>query len=406
MKVGFFLLKFPLSSETFVLNQITAFIDMGFEVEIVALQKGDTQNTHAAWTKYNLAARTRWLQDEPTGKVAKLRHRASQTLRGIHRKNTWQALNLKRYGAESRNLILSAICGLVATPFHADVFIAHFGPAGVTAAKLRELGVIRGKIATIFHGIDISSREVLNHYTPEYQQLFRRGDLMLPISDLWAGRLQKMGCPREKIAVSRMGVDMTRFSPRPVKAPATPLEIISVARLTEKKGLHVAIEACRQLKEQGMAFRYRMLGIGPWERRLRTLIEQYQLEDVVEMPGFKPSHEVKAMLDDADVFLLPSVTGADGDMEGIPVALMEAMAVGIPVVSTLHSGIPELVEADKSGWLVPENDARALAQRLAAFSQLDTDELAPVVKRAREKVEHDFNQQVINRELASLLQAL
>ncbi|HGU2847724.1 TPA: colanic acid biosynthesis glycosyltransferase WcaL [Escherichia coli O103:H2] len=406
MKVGFFLLKFTLSSETFVLNQITAFIDMGFEVEIVALQKGDTQNTHAAWTKYNLAARTRWLQDEPTGKVAKLRHRASQTLRGIHRKNTWQALNLKRYGAESRNLILSAICGLVATPFHADVFIAHFGPAGVTAAKLRELGVIRGKIATIFHGIDISSREVLNHYTPEYQQLFRRGDLMLPISDLWAGRLQKMGCPREKIAVSRMGVDMTRFSPRPVKAPATPLEIISVARLTEKKGLHVAIEACRQLKEQGMAFRYRILGIGPWERRLRTLIEQYQLEDVVEMPGFKPSHEVKAMLDDADVFLLPSVTGADGDMEGIPVALMEAMAVGIPVVSTLHSGIPELVEADKSGWLVPENDARALAQRLAAFSQLDTDELAPVVKRAREKVEHDFNQQVINRELASLLQAL
>ncbi|HAZ3868416.1 TPA: colanic acid biosynthesis glycosyltransferase WcaL [Escherichia coli] len=406
MKVGFFLLKFPLSSETFVLNQITAFIDMGFEVEIVALQKGDTQNTHAAWTKYNLAARTRWLQDEPAGKVAKLRHRASQTLRGIHRKNTWQALNLKRYGAESRNLILSAICGKVATPFHADVFIAHFGPAGVTAAKLRELGVIRGKIATIFHGIDISSREVLNHYTPEYQQLFRRGDLMLPISDLWAGRLQKMGCPREKIAVSRMGVDMTRFSPRPVKAPATPLEIISVARLTEKKGPHVAIEACRQLKEQGVAFRYRILGIGPWERRLRTLIEQYQLEDVVEMPGFKPSHEVKAMLDDADVFLLPSVTGADGDMEGIPVALMEAMAVGIPVVSTLHSGIPELVEADKSGWLVPENDARALAQRLAAFSQLDTDELAPVVKRAREKVEHDFNQQVINRELASVLQAL
>ncbi|HHG2922706.1 TPA: colanic acid biosynthesis glycosyltransferase WcaL [Escherichia coli] len=406
MKVGFFLLKFPLSSETFVLNQITAFIDMGFEVEIVALQKGDTQNTHAAWTKYNLAARTRWLQDEPTGKVAKLRHRASQTLRGIHRKNTWQALNLKRYGAESRNLILSAICGQVATSLHADVFITHFGPAGVTAAKLRELGVIRGKIATIFHGIDISSREVLNHYTPEYQQLFRRGDLMLPISDLWAGRLQKMGCPREKIAVSRMGVDMTRFSPRPVKAPATPLEIISVARLTEKKGLHVAIEACRQLKEQGVAFRYRILGIGPWERRLRTLIEQYQLEDVVEMPGFKPSHEVKEMLDDADVFLLPSVTGADGDMEGIPVALMEAMAVGIPVVSTLHSGIPELVEADKSGWLVPENDARALAQRLAAFSQLDSDELAPVVKRAREKVEHDFNQQVINRELASLLQAL
>ncbi|CAM6610494.1 hypothetical protein ESCOCK405M_22805 [Escherichia coli] len=147
-----------------------------------------------------------------------------------------------------------------------------------------------------------------------------------------------------------MGVNMDRFSLRPLKAPDGCLQILSVARLTEKKGLHVAIEACRQLKERGVNFRYRILGIGPWERRLRTLIEQYQLEDHVEMPGFKPSHEVKMLLDEADVFLLPSVTGADGDMEGIPVALMEAMAVGIPVLSTVHSGIPELIDSGHSGW--------------------------------------------------------
>jgi polysaccharide pyruvyl transferase WcaK-like protein len=140
MKVGFFLLKFPLSSETFVLNQITAFIDMGYDVEIIALQKGDTQNTHAAYTQYGLEAKTRWLQDEPSGRMSKLRHRARQTLRGIHRPSTWRALNVSRYGAESRNLILSAICGQTAQPYRADVFIAHFGPAGVTAAKLRELG--------------------------------------------------------------------------------------------------------------------------------------------------------------------------------------------------------------------------------------------------------------------------
>ena len=406
MKVGFFLLKFPLSSETFVLNQITAFIDMGYDVEIIALQKGDTRNTHAAWRQYDLASKTRWLQDEPQGKLAKLRYRARQTLRGLHRPGTWRALNVARYGAESRNLILSSICGQTAQTWRADVFIAHFGPAGVTAAKLRELGVIDGKIATVFHGIDISSREVLDHYTPEYQQLFQRGDMMLPISDLWAGRLQTMGCPPEKIAVSRMGVDMQRFSPRPVKVPGKPLQIVSVARLTEKKGLHVAIEACRQLKARGVDFHYRILGIGPWERRLRTLIEQYQLESCVEMPGFKPSHEVKAMLDEADVFLLPSITGADGDMEGIPVALMEAMAVGIPVVSTLHSGIPELIETDRSGWLVAENNPEALADRLATFGDIAHEALSPVVHNARRKVETDFNQQLINRQLATLLQTL
>ena len=84
--------------------------------------------------------KTRWLQDEPAGRMNKLRHRAGRTLRGLHRASTWRALNMSRYGAEARNLILSAICGQTAQPYRADVFIAHFGPAGVTAAKLRELG--------------------------------------------------------------------------------------------------------------------------------------------------------------------------------------------------------------------------------------------------------------------------
>ena len=406
MKVSFFLLKFPVASETFVLNQIVAFINMGYEVEIVSIHKGDLQNTHAAWQQYNLAEKTTWLLDEPERRMDKLRFRAVNTLKGISKGRTWRALNMARYGDEARNLILSAICGRVNGEIAADVFIAHFGPAGVTAAKLRELGVLRGKIATVFHGIDVSHREVLEHYIPEYKKLFDRGDLMLPISDLWAGRLKEMGCPPQKIAVSRMGVDMEKFSRRPAKAPGTPLEIISVARLTEKKGLHVAIEACRLLKGRGVDFRYNILGIGPWERRLRTLIEQYQLEDVIFMPGFKPSHEVKAMLDQADLFLLPSVTGIDGDMEGIPVALMEAMAVGIPVVSTVHSGIPELIEAGESGWLVPENDPQALAQSLEEFIALDRDSLEPVLVRARQKVETDFNQQVIYRKLSGLLSTL
>lgn len=406
MKVGFFLLKFPLASETFVLNQITAFIDMGHEVEIVALQKGDLTHTHAAFKSYGLSEKTVWLLEEPEGKVAKLKTRALNTLRGILRRSTWRALNSGRYGDEARNLILSSICGRQKRPLEADVFIAHFGPAGVTAAKLKELGVLNGKIATVFHGIDISHRDALAHYTPEYRQLFERGDLMLPISNLWASRLKSMGCPESKISVSRMGVDMDKFSLRPMKTPGSPLEIISVARLTEKKGLHFAIEACRLLKARGVAFRYNILGIGPWERRLKTLIEQLQLEDVVFMPGFKPSHEVKAMLDQADLFLLPSVTGEDGDMEGIPVALMEAMAVGIPVVSTVHSGIPELIDADESGWLVPEKDAFALADTLQAAASVSEGDLQLMLARAREKVAGQFNQHVIYQQLARQLQTL
>lgn len=145
MKVSFFLLKFPLSSETFVLNQITAFIDMGFDVEIVALQKGDTQNTHAAREKYG------W-RPERAGCRMNRRDAGETALSGnknaarIAPGGNVEILNFTRYGDESRNLILSSICAQVSKPLRADVFIAHFGPAGVTAAKLRELGLFRAKL--------------------------------------------------------------------------------------------------------------------------------------------------------------------------------------------------------------------------------------------------------------------
>jgi colanic acid/amylovoran biosynthesis glycosyltransferase len=167
----------------------------------------------------------------------------------------------------------------------------------------------------------------------------------------------------------------------------------------------VAIEACRQLKARGVDFHYRILGIGPWERRLRTLIEQYQLEDVVECRASSPATRSRRC-SMRQMFPAAFRNGSRWRYGGIPVALMEAMAVRIPVVSTIHSGIPELIKSDHSGWLVPENNAMALADRLAAFSDIDQQALEPVLHNARQKVEADFNQQVINRQLASLLQTL
>lgn len=199
MTVGFFLLKFPVASETFVLNQIVAFIEMGFDVEIVAMHRGDLAQTHAAWQQYRLAEKTTWLLEEPENRLGKLKFRAARTLKGAGKLRTWRALNGLRYGAEARNLILSAICASVAGQIAADVFIAHFGPAGVTAVKLRELGVLRGKVATVFHGVDVSHRTVLAHYLPEYRRLFARGDIMLQISDLWAARLREMAARRKKL---------------------------------------------------------------------------------------------------------------------------------------------------------------------------------------------------------------
>ena len=281
----------------------------------------------------------------------------------------------------------------------------HFGYAGALANKLRELGVLVGKQATVFHGADISRRHILEEHKQDYVNLFEQSELLLPISHLWERKLIEMGCPPEKIHVTRMGIEPEKFNFEPRQAFHSPLRIVSVARLTEKKGLDVAVKASEILKQRGGQFEFTIIGNGDQDEMMREHIANAGLEDCVRMPGFKPQEEIRAALSEADIFLLPSKTAADGDMEGIPVALMEAMAVGLPVVSTFHSGIPELIENNVSGWLVPENDAEALADTLFRLSQGDID-VAPVVAAARRKVETEFNQHIAYGELARLLEQL
>lgn len=406
MKICFFLLKFPVASETFVINQIVSFINMGCDVKIISLQVGDVDNAHELFFEYNLGEKTNYLINEPQGKIKKLLFRFLLTLKGIGKIDTWKAMNFSKYGVDSLKLMLPAICGAGKNQVCSDVILSHFGQAGVLAYKLRDLGLLSGKIATVFHGLDISRKDILEKNKTEYKNLFFYGDLMLPISNLWAQRLMELGCPSNKIAVSHMGIDTKKFSFHGAIKNTEVLKVVSVARLTEKKGLHIAIKAFRELKTRGIYFQYKIIGLGPLESYLSSLIRDNDLEDEIKLLGFKPNQEIKKILDDANIFLLPSVTGSDGDMEGIPVALMEAMAVGIPVVSTIHSGIPELIDDGVTGWLVPENNPTALADKIETVMSLGSHDIMRVLEQARVKVESDFEQEKIYSELKELLEGL
>lgn len=404
MKITFFTMRFPVSSETFVLNQVTYFIDQGYDVEIISVFPGDFTNRHAAFDHYRLAEKTHYLLPEDKSSNAdKLKQRLQIVLPKLLKPGTLRSLNVGRYGPQTSKLLLPAIVARAKKTFTADLFLVHFGYAGALANKLRELNVLRGKQATVFHGADISRRHILNEHKQDYRNLFSQTELLLPISHLWENKLIDMGCPPEKIQVSRMGIEPEKFNFQPRAGLHSPLRIISVARLTEKKGLGVAVEACRFLKAQGASFEYTIIGNGEMEAMLRDTIHQAGLEDCVKMVGFKPQEEIKRNLDEADIFLLPSLTASDGDMEGIPVALMEAMAVGLPVVSSDHSGIPELIEHNVSGWLAPEGDAQALGVLLLKLANSEVD-IAPVVAAARKKVEKEFNQHISWRQLATLLE--
>jgi colanic acid/amylovoran biosynthesis glycosyltransferase len=406
MKLTFFTMRFPVASETFVLNQVTHFIDAGYEVEIISVFPGDLVNRHAAFDEYGLAAKTHYLlPEEKISIVDKLNQRIKLVLPKVTKPSLLRSLNVRRYGAQSSKLLLPSIVANAKQTFTADVFLVHFGYAGALANKLRELGVFKGKQATVFHGADISRRHILEEHKLDYVNLFRQSELMLPISNLWKNKLIEMGCPPEKIHVTRMGIEPEKFNFQPRQAFQTPLRIVSVARLTEKKGLDVAVKASAILKQRGGQFQYTIIGNGDQDEMMRDFIAREGMEDCVSMPGFKPQEEIRRALSEADIFLLPSKTAADGDMEGIPVALMEAMAVGLPVVSTFHSGIPELIENNVSGWLVEEDDPEALAETLLKLSQGEVD-VAPVVAAARHKVETEFNQHIAYGELAQILERL
>jgi glycosyltransferase involved in cell wall biosynthesis len=166
--------------------------------------------------------------------------------------------------------------------------------------------------------------------------------------------------------------------------------ILAVGRLDPIKGFDVLIDAIALLVQQGRQVRCRIIGSGPLEASLLASITRHGLGDRVELAGARPQQEVRQALYSASVFAMPSVVTPEGDRDGIPVSLMEAMGVGTPVVSTHVSGIPELIDDEQEGLLVAERDPSALAAALARL--LDEPDLGiGLAARAREKIEREFD---------------
>ncbi len=141
---------------------------------------------------------------------------------------------------------------------------------------------------------------------------------------------------------------------------ASPL-ILAVGRLIDKKGFADLISACRLLVERGKSFRCQIIGEGPLEEKLRRQIDELNLQNCVELVGPKPQHEIAEHLATGTVFVLPSVIDANGGMDNLPTVIMEAMATGLPVISTAIGGIPEMVIDNETGFLVSAGDVVALA---------------------------------------------
>jgi colanic acid/amylovoran biosynthesis glycosyltransferase len=413
MKIAFIVPVFPSLSQTFVLNQITGLLDRGHDVTIYARSPGVDPVVHADVERYGLLDCTSYYrsfyQAIPKNPFLRLVKAVGLVVPNLGKKPVpiLRALDVRKFGREAASLRIL----YQAAPFldrhmpSYDVVHCHFGTAGNFGALLKDLGAIDGKLVTSFHGFDIT-RYIRDNGVNAYEPLFRAGDLFLPISERWRRELVKLGCEEQKVVVHRMGVDTSRFffTPRRPRDDGR-VHVLTVARLVEKKGAEYGIRAVMKVLQRCPHLEYKIAGDGPLKGQLRRLINTSNMGDRIQLLGWRRQEEIVKLMQEADLLLAPSVTGQDGDQEGIPVVLMEALAQGLPVLSTCHSGIPELVQEGQSGFLVPERDVDALAEKLEYL--VEHPETWPEMGRAgRDYVEAHYDINILNDRLVQLYQRL
>lgn len=248
-----------------------------------------------------------------------------------------------------------------------DVLHAHFGPNARRFLFARAQA--HAPLVVTFHGYDFSAQPAA-HGASMYERLFEVADVVTFNCDHARRALERLGCRPEKLSLLRVGIDLDAFAFRPREhVNGRPLRILSVGRLVEKKGHEIALRALAAARAELPDVRYDIIGEGPLAGHLQDLVRRLRLERVVSLLGGRPDGDVRRLLDSADLFVLASTTARDGDEEGTPVSLMEAQASGIPVVSTRHSGIPEVVVDGRSGLLVEEGDPQALAAALIRLAR-------------------------------------
>ncbi len=262
----------------------------------------------------------------------------------------------------SRRLILAE---QVLRQRNARLIHAHFGPVGWSALTLkRGLGL---PLVTTFYGYDLAPELGHEPSWPERrQELFDRGDLFLVEGVFMRQRLIDLGCSSDKVQIQpiALNLDKTPISPRLPRADGK-VVIVFAGRFCEKKGLLYALDAVRRVHCSGRDVEFRIIGDGPLASSVRDFIRDNNMGGYIRLLGFLNYRDYLQEMHQADIFLHPSVTAENGDSEGgAPTTILEAQALGMPVVSTCHADIPNVVVPERSALLVEERDSEALARSL------------------------------------------
>lgn len=389
---------FPLASETFVREQCLQLVEREVDLDILALRPGDgtwsDRERRAGLSGRILAANidrpiSGRISRMPLRFVSRLVRDPAAALGAVHPARGWR-------GASGQILEIASAIGRGG---RYDAIHCEFGPMGRIMLEVIDAGIVSGPMSVAFYGYDIT-RETQKHGDRVYDRLFERASLLLPNSQYLATRLQKAGAPPEKVRVHRLGIRLDDFPFVDRGGRTGPPILLAVGRLVEKKGFEHLLRAMRLAGDRNV-FRARIVGDGPLRASLEDLVESSGLSDRVEFLGWRTGREVSELMAEADLFVAPSVTARDGDMEGMPLVITEAMATGLPTIGSRHSGIPEVVMDGDNGLLVDERDEQGLADALAFFS--DPARRMHAASAARQVAEDWFDSRKQGDELLELL---
>jgi colanic acid/amylovoran biosynthesis glycosyltransferase len=253
---------------------------------------------------------------------------------------------------------------------HFDIFHCQYGYNGLIAARLKELGLLKGKIITTFHGIDahFNRKHLKSYYRSNIRTwsplLFKHSDLVTANTPYLVNQLLLLGANPDKIELLPMGIDISFFLPKENPSKKKKIQLISVGRLSKEKGHELGIKVALNLVKEGFNFDYLIVGDGKEKQNLKRLIEKYHLIKYVTLLGAKTQNEIKKLLQESDLFLMTSTYDETGRREAQGVAIAEAQACGLPVVAFRSGGIPYTLEEGKSGLLAEENDVTGFTQHI------------------------------------------
>ena len=404
MKIAYFVDKFPLVSETFVLTQVAGMIRRGHDVTIFANAIVKPDVMHPIIEQYQLMSkvvvrpvvRRQWSRralQALSAFVAAVG--AGRTLPAL------ATLNAFRRGRTALGMHLLVRASAHFHDYRFDVLHCQFGELGIEVAALKNCGVLDGRLITSFRGADatIEAHRQLTVYT----ELFRTGDCFLAVSGSIREKLLELGCPADKIRILRSGVDLSAFDYRGPRGPHMPVRLVSIGRLAPTKGIEYALDAIRRLLDEGVALEYRIAGDGPRRQELEDKAARLGLESVVAFEGAVDRDRVVRILRDSDILIAPSVIAESGQTEGVPNVLKEAMACGVPAIGTRVGGVAELIEHGTNGFLVPQKDADAIADCIRTILD-QQDSLPEILSRARESIERDYDLRRLNSDLENVYQ--